>query len=154
MYLLTYFVQQDVKNEAEAYMLKELSLLKWQEKAAKMAHEDTNKKMVELQANVSSLEENLKTERYMLMTSTELAYSYLKQKNYIWWRFWHHILGRRYKKVIKHWRSLKLCITSTWRDKRLAEHWSDLIFSIEKCLYELINIIVIRLSQWEENILV
>lgn len=83
MYLLTYFVQQDVKNEAEAYMLKELSLLKWQEKAAKMAHEDTNKKMVELQANVSSLEENLKTERYMLMTSTELAYSYLKQKNYI-----------------------------------------------------------------------
>jgi structural maintenance of chromosome 4 len=63
MYLLTYFVQQDVKNEAEAYMLKELSLLKWQEKATKMAHEDTNTKMVELQANVSSLEENMKTER-------------------------------------------------------------------------------------------
>lgn len=63
MYLLTYFVQQDVKNEAEAYMLKELSLLKWQEKATNMAHEDTNTKMVELQANVSSLEENLKTER-------------------------------------------------------------------------------------------
>jgi structural maintenance of chromosome 4 len=63
MYLLTYFVQQNVKNEAEAYMLKELSLLKWQEKATNMAHDDTNTKMVELQANVSSLEDNLKTER-------------------------------------------------------------------------------------------
>ena len=56
-------MQQDVKNEAEAYMLKELSLLKWQEKATNMAHEDTNTKMVDLQANVSSLEDNLKTER-------------------------------------------------------------------------------------------
>ncbi|XP_030953197.1 structural maintenance of chromosomes protein 4 [Quercus lobata] len=54
---------EDVKNEAEAYMLKELSLLKWQEKATKLAHEDTNTKLVELQANVASLEENLKTER-------------------------------------------------------------------------------------------
>jgi len=58
MYLLTYFLPQDVKNEAEAYMLKELSLLKWQEKA-------TN--MVQLQANVSGLEENLKTERYICL---------------------------------------------------------------------------------------
>lgn len=62
---------EDVKNEAEAYMLKELSLLKWQEKAAKMAHEDTNKKMVELQANVSSLEENLKTEREKIQESNQ-----------------------------------------------------------------------------------
>ncbi|KAK4602801.1 hypothetical protein RGQ29_011700 [Quercus rubra] len=54
---------EDVKNEAEAYMLKELSLLKWQEKATKLAHEDTNTKLVELQANVAGLEENLKTER-------------------------------------------------------------------------------------------
>ncbi|KAA8514972.1 hypothetical protein F0562_018241 [Nyssa sinensis] len=30
---------QDVKNEAEAYMLKELSLLKWQEKACLMTLE-------------------------------------------------------------------------------------------------------------------
>ena len=52
-----------MKNEAEAYMLKELSLLKWQEKATTLAHEDTNTKMVELQEKVSSLEENLKTER-------------------------------------------------------------------------------------------
>ena len=44
-------------------MLKELSLLKWQEKATKLAHEDTGRKMVELQGSVCSLEENLKTER-------------------------------------------------------------------------------------------
>jgi len=62
-----------VKNEAEAYMLKELSLLKWQEKATKLAHEDTNTKLVELQANVASLEENLKTERYMLMACFEIC---------------------------------------------------------------------------------
>ncbi|KAK0583746.1 hypothetical protein LWI29_002474 [Acer saccharum] len=39
---------EDVKNEAEAYMLKELSLLKWQEKATKLACEDTSEKMVDL----------------------------------------------------------------------------------------------------------
>ncbi|KAA8530366.1 hypothetical protein F0562_005075 [Nyssa sinensis] len=54
---------EDVKNEAEAYMLKELSLLKWQEKATKLASEDTSTQMVELHENVSSLEENLKSER-------------------------------------------------------------------------------------------
>lgn len=52
-----------MKNEAEAYMLKELSLLKWQEKATKLACEDTGAKMADLQTNVSGLEENLKTER-------------------------------------------------------------------------------------------
>lgn len=56
-------VKQGVKNEAEAYMLKELSHLKWQEKATALAHEDTNTKMVELQEKVSHLEENLNTER-------------------------------------------------------------------------------------------
>lgn len=54
---------EDVKNEAEAYMLKELSLLKWQEKATNLAYEDTSLKIVELQENVSKLEENLKNER-------------------------------------------------------------------------------------------
>lgn len=54
---------QDVKNEAEAYMLKELSLLKWQEKATNLAYEDNASKSLELQTNVSNLEENLKTER-------------------------------------------------------------------------------------------
>ena len=62
-----------MKNEAEAYMLKELSLLKWQEKATKLAHEDTNTKLVELQANVAGLEENLKTERYVLMACFEIC---------------------------------------------------------------------------------
>lgn len=61
--LLTVVLQQDVKNEAEAYMLKELSLLKWREKATKLALNDTGGKMDELQGNVSILEENLKGER-------------------------------------------------------------------------------------------
>lgn len=60
---LTVLLQQDVKNEAEAYMLKELSLLKWQEKATKLAVDDTGGKMDELQESVASLEENLKAER-------------------------------------------------------------------------------------------
>ena len=68
MNLLSYshiLLQQDVKNEAEAYMLKEFSFLKWQEKATKLALEDTDTKLVEQRANVASLEENLKIERYM-----------------------------------------------------------------------------------------
>lgn len=60
---LTVLLQQDVKNEAEAYMLKELSLMKWQEKATKLAVDDTGGKMDEVQANVACLEENLKAER-------------------------------------------------------------------------------------------
>jgi structural maintenance of chromosome 4 len=60
---LTVLLQQDVKNEAEAYMLKELSLLKWQEKATKLAVDDTSGKMDELQVGVATLEENLKAER-------------------------------------------------------------------------------------------
>lgn len=53
-----------MKNEAEAYMLKELSLLKWQEKATKCAAEDNSAKMCELQKKLSSLEENLKSKRF------------------------------------------------------------------------------------------
>lgn len=45
-------------------MLKELSLLKWQEKATKLAYEDTSARMIELQTSVSSVEENLKAERF------------------------------------------------------------------------------------------
>lgn len=56
---------QGVKNEAEAYMLKELLLLKWQEKATKLASDDASAQMEEMQANISSLEENLKAERYL-----------------------------------------------------------------------------------------
>ncbi|KAG4393459.1 hypothetical protein GLYMA_03G087801v4 [Glycine max] len=60
---------EDVKNEAEAYMLKELSLLKWQEKATKFALDDTGGKMDELQGNVATLEENLKAERDKIQDS-------------------------------------------------------------------------------------
>lgn len=60
MSLLT---KQDRKNEAETYMLKELSLLKWQEKATKLAHKDAFAKMVDLQENIASLEENLNNDR-------------------------------------------------------------------------------------------
>ncbi|KAM2064498.1 hypothetical protein ACFX16_027883 [Malus domestica] len=62
---------EDVKNEAEAYMLKELSLLKWQEKATKLAHEDTSAKMVDLHGNMSTLEGNLKTEREKIQESND-----------------------------------------------------------------------------------
>ncbi|KAI4352571.1 hypothetical protein L6164_006809 [Bauhinia variegata] len=62
---------ESVKNEAEAYMLKELSLLKWQEKATQLAHEDTNRKIGEMQGSVSSLEENLKSERDKIQESKQ-----------------------------------------------------------------------------------
>lgn len=57
---------QDVKNEAEAYMLKDLSLVKWREKATKLASEDAGSHVVELQSTVSGLEENIKEKRYLL----------------------------------------------------------------------------------------
>ncbi|KAL4010601.1 hypothetical protein IC575_030103 [Cucumis melo] len=64
---------EGVKNEAEAYMLKELSHLKWREKASKLAHEDTTKRITELQDEVSTLEANKKTEREKIReTSKEL----------------------------------------------------------------------------------
>ncbi|XP_057419756.1 structural maintenance of chromosomes protein 4 [Lotus japonicus] len=63
---------EGVKNEAEAYMLKELSHLKWQEKAAKLALDDTGGKMDELQVNVASVEENLKAERDKIQESKQV----------------------------------------------------------------------------------
>ncbi|CAN4082601.1 unnamed protein product [Withania somnifera] len=54
---------EGVKNDAEAYMLKELSLLKWQEKATNLAFEDNSTRITEMQANISKQEENLKSER-------------------------------------------------------------------------------------------
>ena len=62
-HLTFFFLGQDVKNEAETYMLKELSFLKWQEKAAQLAYEDSSDKMDGLKGNIASLEENLKNER-------------------------------------------------------------------------------------------
>lgn len=57
------FLEQDVKNEAETYMLKELTNLKWQEKATQMAYENTVAKISEQQQSLQSLENNLKDER-------------------------------------------------------------------------------------------
>ncbi|XP_047311246.1 structural maintenance of chromosomes protein 4 [Impatiens glandulifera] len=54
---------EDAKNEAEGYMLKELSLLKWQQKATGMASENASSKIVEMQTTISQLEENLKIEK-------------------------------------------------------------------------------------------
>ncbi|PIA44078.1 hypothetical protein AQUCO_01700001v1 [Aquilegia coerulea] len=54
---------EDGKNEAESYMLKELSHMKWKEKATKLAAEDATSHVVELQTNVSTMEDNLKNER-------------------------------------------------------------------------------------------
>lgn len=61
---------EDVKNEAEAYMLKELSHLKWQEKATNLAHEDTSGQMVQAEENMCTLEENLKREREKISESS------------------------------------------------------------------------------------
>ncbi|PKU62666.1 Structural maintenance of chromosomes protein 4 [Dendrobium catenatum] len=54
---------ESAKNEAEAYMLKELRLLKYRENATKLAFEDANAHVTELKQNVITLEENLTTER-------------------------------------------------------------------------------------------
>ncbi|GAU35501.1 hypothetical protein TSUD_155320 [Trifolium subterraneum] len=67
-----FLILQDVKNEAEAYMLKELSLLKWQEKATKLAVDDTSGKMDELQVGVATLEENLKAERDKIQENKQI----------------------------------------------------------------------------------
>eukprot|EP01018_Ginkgo_biloba_P007650 Gb_03310 [translate_table: standard] len=54
---------EGAKNEAEAFMLKEAELFKWQEKATELALQDANSHVVELQENVTKLEGNLKEER-------------------------------------------------------------------------------------------
>lgn len=61
--VINVFFEQGVKDEAETYMLKELSHLKWQEKATKMAYEDTLAKITEQKESLESLENNLKDER-------------------------------------------------------------------------------------------
>ncbi|GJZ80933.1 structural maintenance of chromosomes protein 4, partial [Tanacetum coccineum] len=54
---------ENVKNEAEDYMLKKLFLLKCQEKAMKFALEDNDTKKGDFQMSVSGLEESLASER-------------------------------------------------------------------------------------------
>ncbi|KAG6396053.1 hypothetical protein SASPL_142191 [Salvia splendens] len=62
---------EGVKNEAEEYMLKELSLLKWQEKATKLASENNITEIADIQAAISSLEANVKSERNKIQENTK-----------------------------------------------------------------------------------
>ncbi|PIM99573.1 Structural maintenance of chromosome protein [Handroanthus impetiginosus] len=62
---------ESVKNEAEEYMLKELALLKWQEKATKLASENNVTEIAELQETVYSLEANVKIEREKIQENTK-----------------------------------------------------------------------------------
>lgn len=56
-------ISQAVKNEAESFVLKELTLLKWQEKGTVLAHDEASSNVNELQRNLTNMEENLKNER-------------------------------------------------------------------------------------------
>ncbi|KAG1358997.1 structural maintenance of chromosomes protein 4 [Cocos nucifera] len=78
---------ENVKNEAEAYMLKELTLLKWQEKATKLAYDDATSHVSQLQENASRLQENLTNEREKIQQNStalkelEVVYnSYMKRQ--------------------------------------------------------------------------
>ncbi|KAL1538699.1 Structural maintenance of chromosomes protein 4 [Salvia divinorum] len=62
---------EGVKNEAEEYMLKELSLLKWQEKATKLASENNITEIADIQAAISSLEANVTSERNKIQENTK-----------------------------------------------------------------------------------
>ncbi|KAG9456777.1 hypothetical protein H6P81_001285 [Aristolochia fimbriata] len=75
---------ENVKNEAEAYMLKELSLLKWQEKATKLASDAAASDLSELRDTLSSLEGNLKDEREKIRNnSTKLKDLEVVYKKYM-----------------------------------------------------------------------
>ncbi|KAJ1263499.1 hypothetical protein BS78_09G189500 [Paspalum vaginatum] len=62
---------ESAKNEAETYMLKELSLLKWQEKATKLASDDAISRVTQCQENVSDLEKNLASEREKIKQNSQ-----------------------------------------------------------------------------------
>ncbi|KAK3138382.1 hypothetical protein QOZ80_5AG0368160 [Eleusine coracana subsp. coracana] len=61
---------ESAKNEAETYMLKELSLLKWQEKATKLASDDATSRVEQLHENVENLETNLRSKREAIRQSS------------------------------------------------------------------------------------
>ncbi|CAN6332537.1 unnamed protein product [Urochloa humidicola] len=62
---------ESAKNEAETYMLKELSLLKWQEKATKLASDDAISRVAQFQENVADLEKNLASEREKIQQNSQ-----------------------------------------------------------------------------------
>ncbi|KAM0933788.1 putative structural maintenance of chromosomes protein [Dioscorea sansibarensis] len=77
---------ESIKNEAETYMLKELILLKWQEKAANLASDDAASHVIELQENISNLEGDLSNKRDRIQQNAEtlkeleaVHQTYLKQ---------------------------------------------------------------------------
>jgi hypothetical protein len=49
-------------------MLKELSLLKWREKATKLASDDATSRVAQLQENVADLQKDLASERLFGLT--------------------------------------------------------------------------------------
>uniref|UniRef100_A0A0D3G9D9 Structural maintenance of chromosomes protein n=1 Tax=Oryza barthii TaxID=65489 RepID=A0A0D3G9D9_9ORYZ len=62
---------ESAKNEAETFMLKELLLLKWQEKATTLASDDATSHVAQLQENVADLEKNLASEREKIQHSSQ-----------------------------------------------------------------------------------
>ncbi|KAK1259586.1 Structural maintenance of chromosomes protein 4 [Acorus gramineus] len=62
---------ETAKNEEETYMLKELMLLKWQEKSTKLASDDAVSHVTELQDNLTGLEENLKSEKEKIQETSK-----------------------------------------------------------------------------------
>ncbi|RLM98688.1 structural maintenance of chromosomes protein 4 [Panicum miliaceum] len=66
-----FLILQSAKNEAETYMLKELSLLKWREKATKLACDDAVSRVAQCQENVADLEKNLASEREKIQQNSQ-----------------------------------------------------------------------------------
>uniref|UniRef100_A0A0D9WI72 Structural maintenance of chromosomes protein n=1 Tax=Leersia perrieri TaxID=77586 RepID=A0A0D9WI72_9ORYZ len=62
---------ESAKNEAETFMLKELSLLKWQEKATTLASDDATSHVAQLHDNVAELEKNLASEREKIQHNSQ-----------------------------------------------------------------------------------
>ncbi|TVU20023.1 hypothetical protein EJB05_36210 [Eragrostis curvula] len=62
---------ESAKNEAETYMLKELSLLKWREKATTLASDDATSRVAQIQENVADLEKNLSSEREKIQQNSQ-----------------------------------------------------------------------------------
>lgn len=56
-------------------MLKELTLLKWQEKATQLAYDDATSHVAQLQENASRLQENLTDERLLFTAQYTTLYT-------------------------------------------------------------------------------
>lgn len=74
-----------MKDEAEAYMLKELLSLRWQEKATKLASDDAGKQVAQLQQNVDNMEATRNSERLSFLVHQQVL-SNLKHQ--VFKKFW------------------------------------------------------------------